>query len=109
MEFRKGILFIRLIGMLTNKTVPKLEREVTDLIFENGIRNVVFNVEQLSEIDMEGIHALLRNYEICNQYHGVTLLCGLEQTLIKNRIEDSMLLHYMDTTATELTAFDVIH
>ena len=47
MECRKGILFIRLGGELTKETVGKLNTEVTELVKEAGIRNIVFNVENL--------------------------------------------------------------
>lgn len=44
-EIRKGILFIRLGGVLNKNTVSKLQNEVTDMIKDNGIRNVVFNLK----------------------------------------------------------------
>ena len=49
-EFRRGVLFIRLRGILTKNTVKELDSEVTTLIRDNGIRNVVFNVSELSKI-----------------------------------------------------------
>ena len=67
MEFRKGILFIRLSGVLNEKTVEKLEKEVTDLVEENGIRNLVFNLEEVTNIDINGINALLQNYKLCKK------------------------------------------
>ena len=68
MECRKGILFIRLGGELTKETVGKLNTEVTELVKEAGIRNIVFNVENLISIDMKGISTLFYNYELCKKY-----------------------------------------
>ena len=39
LEFCKGILFIRLKGVLNKNTVDKLKEEVNNLVKENGIRN----------------------------------------------------------------------
>ena len=47
LEFYRGILFIRLKGLLNKTTVSKLKEEVNDLVKENGIRNLVFNISEL--------------------------------------------------------------
>ena len=60
-EFFKGILFIRLNGVLNKNTVAKFKEEVNNLVEENGIRNTVFNVSGLDSIDCYGINTLLNN------------------------------------------------
>ena len=72
-EFRKGIAFIRLAGILNKTTVGKMNDEVTDMIRDNGIRNVVFNISEIDYIDVKGINTLLYNYELCNQNKGKIL------------------------------------
>ena len=42
-EFRKGILFVRLKGHLNKDTISKLNKRVTKVVKDNGIRNIVFN------------------------------------------------------------------
>ncbi|MBE6138301.1 MAG: STAS domain-containing protein [Firmicutes bacterium] len=108
-EFRKGILFIRLSGVLTKNTVDKLQNEVTDMIKDNGIRNVVFNISDLNVIDIKGINSLLYNYELCKNNQGQSLLCGLKNSLVRHRIENSRLLKYMNETSDELSAFNIIN
>lgn len=108
-EFRKGILFIRLNGILNKNTVDKLQNEVTDMIKDNGIRNVVFNVSGLDSIDMKGINSLLYNYELCNNNEGKSLVCGINNSLVRHRIENSRLLKYMNEASDELSAFNVIN
>lgn len=105
MEFRKGILFIRLCGELTKDTVEKLNKEVTELLKKAGIRNVVFNIEHLISIDMKGINMLFYNYELCKNNKGKSMLCGIENTAIKQKIVNSRLLKYMCETSDELSAF----
>ena len=43
-ENKKGILFVRLYGELSKKTISKWNYDVKDLMIDNGIRNVVFNI-----------------------------------------------------------------
>lgn len=107
MEFRKGILFIRLNGELTKNTAWKLNQEVTDLVKETGIRNIVFNVENLTAIDMKGISTLFYNYELCKNNKGKSMLCGVNHTVVRNRIKNSRLLKYMYETSDELSAFHI--
>lgn len=109
MEFRKGILFVRLYGVLVKNTISKLHKEVTDLIKDNGVCNVVFNIKGLDSIDCYGINALLYNYELCKQNNGKTLLCGINNTLVKHRLNNSRLLNYMYEISDELSAINAIN
>lgn len=108
-EFFKGILFIRLEGNLNKDTAGKLKEEVNNLVKENGIRNTVFNVSGLNSIDYYGINTLLNNYELCKDNNGKSLLCGLNNTLVKHRINNSSLLKYMYETSDELSAVNIIN
>jgi len=107
-EFRRGVLFIRLRGVLTKKTVKKLDSDVTTLIRDNGIRNVVFNVSELSRIDLKGISRLFYNYEICKMNRGVSLLCCVDNDNIHEKIKSTRLLKYMVDVHDELSAFSFI-
>lgn len=108
LEFHKGILFVRLDGILDINTVSKLDNEVTNLIKENGIRNIVFNMSNLNSIDCYGINGLLDNYKISKINKGKSLVCGLNG-LVKQRITNSRLLKYMYEASDELSAVNVIN
>lgn len=108
MEFRKGILFIRLLGELTSKTVFVLNREVTKVIEEYRISNLVFNVDGLSEIDDTGIRALYDNYKIARENHGTVLVCGLHEDETKKRLKQSNILNYVYEISDELSAIDQV-
>ena len=58
MEFRKGILFVRLEGKLNDKTLNKFKDEVKEVIINAGILYVVVNVNNLSEISKAGINEI---------------------------------------------------
>jgi anti-anti-sigma factor len=107
-EFRRGILFIRLCGELTKKTINDFDGLVTTLIRDNGIRNVVFNVSNLSRIDLKGVSRLFYNYELCKKNRGVSLLCCTQNNNIHDKIEGTRLFQYMNDLSDELSAFNFI-
>ena len=107
-EFRRGVLFIRLKGSLIKCTIDKLDSEVTTLIRDNGIRNVVFNVSELCKIDLKGISRLFYNYELCKRIRGVSLLCCVNNDNIHDKIMRTRLLKYMVDVNDELSAFNFI-
>lgn len=109
LEFRKGVLFVRLKGSLIKSTINLMEEEVTQKIIKSGIRNVVFNVEDLLSIDLKGINFLLYNYEICNKNNGKSLLCGLKDNTVRDKIIHSRLLKYIKETDNELSAFNIMN
>lgn len=105
MEFRKGILFVRLIGKLTNNTVGVLNKEVTNVVKDYGIGNIVFNVSGLIEIDVAGMEALINNYKVTTTYQGKTIVCGLENSVdMKKRMKKNHLFDYLFETSDELSA-----
>lgn len=108
LEFRKGILFVRLGGRLTKKTVNKFNNEVTNMIKQNGIRNVVFNISKLKEIDLKGINSLFYNYEICRDNNGKLIICGLNESNSLDKIKKSHLLKYTDSSDSELEVFNLV-
>ena len=108
MEFRKGTLFIRLKGELSKKTVSKLDQEVTELVMKNGLYRLVFNVENLSAIDKEGINSLYKHYELCHDEKGDVCLCGMNQKSIREKLEQSRLLNYVFEAKDELSALSFL-
>lgn len=108
-EFRKGILFVRLEGILNNETVYKLNEEVLNTIKINGIKYIVFNLENLYYIDMVGINAIMNHYTLVNSYNGRGLICGVCNNIVKNRIRQSDILTYFNETNNELSALKKIN
>lgn len=110
MEFRKGILFVRLMGSLISETVDVLNKEVTNIVKEYGISNVVFNVSGLENIDLNGIQALIKHQKLTNHYHGKAMICGLNSQIpIKNTLKKNKVFNYLYETSDELTAIEKIN
>ncbi len=107
MEFIKGILFIRLDGKLNGDTCNKLYEDVSEMIFDNGIRNIVFNLENVNEIDINGINSLIFNYKLCKQNKGESIICNINGTVKRALIGD--IQNYIPITNNELTALNIFN
>lgn len=106
-EYRSGILFVRLMGKLTMNTVNKFNKKVTLLVNNGGITNIVFNVSKLSKLDYKGIHALLYNYELAMRYEGRVFICGINKNIFKI-IKNTRLCNYIYEIPDELCALKVM-
>ena len=53
MEFRKGVLFVRLYGTLNSSTIDIFKKDVKEVIIASGIMYVVLNTYNLEEITKE--------------------------------------------------------
>lgn len=108
LEYRKGILFIRLIGKLTKETSKDLEFKVNNIIKENQITNVVLNIEKMTDIDQKGIHILYYIYELSKNNKGRTLICNINDNQIKEKLKKNRILNYIKEISNELIAFQLI-
>ena len=107
-EFRKGIFFVRLKGHLNKETVYKLNKKVTNIVKENGIRKIVFNFTNLKSIDFKGINSILYNYELCKNNDGKSLFCGNNDN-IRNKLKKSRLINYIYEIKDELSAINIMN
>lgn len=76
MEFRKGILFIRLKGDLTKLTYQSLNDYLIPIIYNNGIKYVVYNLEKINNLDCFGRLSLKEGYTATKRNNGTCLICG---------------------------------
>lgn len=79
MEFKKGILFVRLSGILNGDTASLLDKEMTSLIETNGIRYVVLNLKYVEYIDKYGILVVRKNYKLIEKVKGKLMICGIKK------------------------------
>ena len=86
MEFRKGVLFARLYGSLNNDTTDIFEKEVKEVIIKSGIRYVVLNVSNLSEIKESGIKEIKNLRKILKKMDGEFFLFGGEIKELKSLV-----------------------
>lgn len=100
LEFRKGVLFVRLNGSLNDQ--DSLDN-INSLINEIGFKYIVLNVDNLKCIDVNGINSILNYQDKLISNHGKLLLCEskkvLSDRIFKNRIPN---------ISNEIQAFDLI-
>ena len=76
-EFRKGVLFIKVDGVLDKKNSSELKRSIIPLLLKNGFKYVVLNLDDVNYIDSYGIDVIDDINNIVIKFNGKT-------TLIKN-------------------------
>lgn len=96
MEYRKGILFIRLAGSLNKETAINFNTYFIPMILKNGIKNIVYNLSYLDNIDATGIEALEDGKKaiaankglmyLCNVPYNINLTSKLQNIIIKDEL-----------------------
>lgn len=84
MEFRKGILFVRLFGVLDDKTIETFKMEVKEVIIKSGIRYVVLNTYNLDGITKEGVKEIRALKKIMKKTDGEFFLFSGEVKELKS-------------------------
>ena len=98
LEYRKGILFIRLKGELTKYTYPTLLNYITPLINEKGIKYLVINLDYIKLIDKVGKNTLKTILLEAKKNHGCGIICNS-----KIKFDDSLKI-----VDNELKAFTLL-
>ena len=86
MEFRKGILFVRLYGSLNKDTLETFELEVKGVIINSGIRYVVLNVDNLESISEDGVKEIKSLKKTLKKLDGGFFLFGGEIKELKSLV-----------------------
>lgn len=98
MEYRKGILFVRLKGNLNANTAPKFEEYALPIIKDYGIKYIVYNLSELVCLDSRGEKALIKGGDEAKINDGKVLI-------VNNNINSC--LEY-DKISNELVALDLL-
>ena len=77
MEYRKGILFVRLEGKLNKRSSRKLNNELVPVILKYGIKYLVYNLDNLQGIDKSGLKAILNGNKAIIGNNGQTYMCAI--------------------------------
>lgn len=105
MEFKKGILIVRLKGILNTETIPGFKKRFEIVIKENGIKYVLLNIKQLSFIDAIGLNTIKNCYALVVKNGGKLILCGINK-LFDYNYELSENLYQV---AEESTIYEIVN
>lgn len=89
MEYRRGILFIRLKGNLSKNTVSKFEEYTVPIIKNYGIRYVVYNLNNIATLDNEGISSINNSVSLIRKNKGKVLIVSKKDKELFNNISIS--------------------
>ena len=105
MEFKRGILIVRLKGVLNSDTVNKLKNNLQTTIKDNGIKYVLLNLTKLLFVDNYGLESIKQNYKEIVNNKGKLMICGTNKLLNYN-IE---LTENLYQVGEEKTAYEIVN
>ena len=105
LEFIRGMLFVRLKGILDNNNYAKLSDCFNDMINDKGMKYFIVNLEELTYIDSRGLQAITDGYCDVLKHNGKLIICGCEDKLY----QEKNLLNQIEHTSNELNAFKLIN
>lgn len=100
-EFRKGVLFIRINNTLKEKEYLASSNAIKELVSQIGIKYLVINFNEESVDNDLKLKLIINNYEYLKKISGKLLLCGNIDISLCNNL-------YIDKIDNELEAFKII-
>lgn len=76
LEFRKGILFVRIDRKLNKSDFNININQFKRIIKSIGIKYIVFNFNRIKEDDYFNIKFVINNYDLIKKNNGRLFLCG---------------------------------
>lgn len=107
LEYKRGILFSRLNGILNSQTSFILEDAIKNIVNKAGIKYLLINFEKLEELDKYGINTIINSYNHYLKDRGKLMICGYDNLSVN--ILKSDLIKYASTTINEVSAFNLIN
>lgn len=105
MEFKQGILIVRLKGVLNGDTSNLLKSDMEMVIKNNGIKYVLLNLKNLSFIDEYGFEIIKKSYEYIVGNEGKLILCGIDKIFDYNSNIGKGLYQVNE----EVTAYEIVN
>ena len=104
-EYKRGVLFIRISGSLDKENSNKLKKEVIPLILENGFKYVVLNLNGVNILNEDGIKALDDINNAVLKFNGKTTLIDNKKT--EEKIKGTLIYNVLYKVKNERMALGV--
>ena len=105
MEFKQGILIVRLKGIFNGDTCNLLRKDLELVIKDNGVKYVLLNLKQLNYIDNYGLDVIKNSYDQIIKNEGKLILCGIDKIFNYNvNLTDNLY-----QISEEVTAYDIVN
>lgn len=103
MEYNRGVLFVRLDGILNRSTSYKLNNYLVPVILKHKIKYLVYNCFLLESIDECGLDAILNTKCAIKTNKGKLYVCEIPIEYIKTFRKAGL-----KKTSSELTALELL-
>lgn len=103
LQYIRGILFVRLNGVLNRKNTYKINNYLVPVILKHKIKYLVYNLYELDSLDESGVDALLNTKCAIRANKGKICLCEVSDNL-KGQIKRLRIKNVED----ERCVFDLI-
>ena len=81
LEYNKGILFVRLDGMLHRGSTYKINNYLIPVILKHKIKYLVYNLYNLNDLDESGMDALLNSEQAIKNNNGIMYFCEVQKSM----------------------------
>ncbi|MCI9281161.1 MAG: STAS domain-containing protein [Bacilli bacterium] len=103
MEYDKGILYVRLNGVLERKVSYKINNYIVPTVLKHKVKYLVFNLLELKDIDESGMDALLNTKCAIRTNRGKICLCE-----VSDEVREKIKRLRMKIASNELAANKLI-
>lgn len=103
MEYDKGILYVRLNGVLERKACYKINNYIVPTVLKHKVKYLVFNLLELKDIDESGMDALLNTKCAIRTNRGKICLCE-----VSDEVREKIKRLRMKIASNELAANKLI-
>ena len=105
LEYDKGILFVRLDGVLNRSTSYKVNNYLVPVLLKHKIKYLVYNFYYLDDIDDNGLDALLNTKFAIKNNKGNMYFCEVNKDL--NKKLHKLHIKKLDNELTALKTIEV--
>ena len=82
-EFKKGILFVRLNGSFYNETLNVFESRVIPVILGMSLKRVNIDLKDVNFVDKSGIDSIIKISNVVSRYDGKVVISGINDKVYK--------------------------
>ena len=104
-EYKKGVLFIRITGSLNKENSYKLKKEIIPLILKNGFKYVVLNLNEVDILDNYGIEVIDEINDVVLKFNGKTTLIDTKK--VEKKIKGTLIDKILYKVKNERTALGI--
>ena len=98
-EYKKGVLFVRLVGRIDNEGYLK---DINYLIEEIGIKFTVINITKLNDITKDNMSQIITNIKLLKKKKHLLFICD------ENRLKNKYFIETIPKLNHEIEAFSLI-